>query len=59
MQFDTADMAMMETGGMLQGVIMHEMGHVLGIGTLWQSQGLVSGVGGANPVYVGANAVRE
>lgn len=59
MEFDTADVAAMETGGIFQGVIMHEMGHVLGLGTLWDSLNLVSGAGGANPVYVGANAVRE
>lgn len=59
MEFDTADVTAMETGGTLQGVIMHEMGHVLGLGTLWSSLNLVSGAGGANPVYVGANAVRE
>jgi hypothetical protein len=59
MQFDTADVASMESGGQLQSVIMHEMGHVLGIGTLWSSNGLLNGEGTANPVYVGANAVRE
>ncbi|GMA14491.1 hypothetical protein E5F05_09760 [Deinococcus metallilatus] len=35
MEFDTADLASMEASGTLQGVILHEMGHVLGIGTLW------------------------
>lgn len=59
MEFDTADLAAMETGGTFQGVIMHEMGHVLGLGTLWPSLNLVSGAGGTNPVYVGVNAVRE
>ncbi len=59
MEFDTADVAAMETGGTFQGVIMHEMGHVLGIGSLWSTRGLVTGAGTANPVYVGANAVRE
>lgn len=59
MEFDTADVAAMESDGTFRGVIMHEMGHVLGLGTLWDSLNLVSGAGGANPVYVGANAVRE
>jgi hypothetical protein len=59
MEFDTADVAAMESDGTFRGVIMHEMGHVLGLGTLWPSLSLVSGAGGANPVYVGANAVRE
>ena len=59
MEFDTADVAAMESDGTFRGVIMHEMGHVLGLGTLWSSLGLVTGAGTANPVYVGANAVRE
>ncbi len=35
MRFDTADLASMEASGILENVILHEMGHVLGIGTLW------------------------
>ncbi len=35
MQFDEADMELLETEGSLQAVILHEMGHVLGFGTLW------------------------
>lgn len=35
MEFDSADLDSMEANGTLAGVIMHEMGHVLGIGTLW------------------------
>lgn len=35
MTFDTADLADMESDGMLETVITHEIGHVLGIGTLW------------------------
>jgi hypothetical protein len=35
MEFDSADMTAMENNGFLQAVIEHEMGHVLGIGTLW------------------------
>jgi leishmanolysin len=36
MQFDTADLATLETHGQLQQVILHEMGHVLGFGTIWE-----------------------
>ncbi len=57
MQFDAADVGPMEASGIFQGVVMHEMGHVLGLGTLWA--GLVTGVGGADPQYIGVNAVRE
>lgn len=35
MQFDTADVDELETAGELLDVIVHEMGHVLGIGTNW------------------------
>ncbi len=35
MQFDEADMDLLETEGSLQSVVLHEMGHVLGFGTLW------------------------
>ena len=38
MQFDTDDMELLETEGSLQAVILHEMGHVLGFGTLWGPQ---------------------
>ena len=61
MEFDTADLARMEMDGTLENVIVHEMGHVLGIGSLWAAGffNLVRGAGGRNPLYVGANAARE
>ena len=34
MEFDTADLAQMQSEGTLLAVIEHEIGHVLGIGTL-------------------------
>lgn len=56
MEFDTADLASMQANGTLLGVIEHEMGHVLGIGTLWSTKGLLSGASTANPIFVGAQA---
>jgi hypothetical protein len=41
MQFDVDDMALLEDGGFLQAVVLHEMGHVLGFGTLWDDFGLL------------------
>lgn len=35
MMFDSADWANMKTRGYLQAVVEHEMGHVLGFGTIW------------------------
>jgi hypothetical protein len=43
MTFDSADLAGMASNGTLLSVIEHEMGHVLGIGTMWSYDGLVSG----------------
>jgi hypothetical protein len=37
MQFDTADVDSLIASGSLNAVILHEMGHVLGFGTLWGS----------------------
>ncbi len=59
MSFDSADLNQLEADGSLQNVIVHEMGHVIGIGTIWSSMGLVQGEGTANPVFIGENAMRE
>jgi hypothetical protein len=59
MQFDTADLASMEADGTLDDVITHEMGHVIGIGTVWKKKNLLKGSGTSNPTFVGANAMRE
>ena len=59
MEFDSADVAQLESVGQLDEVILHEMGHVLGIGTIWRSLGLLRGASGSNPRYVGRGAVRE
>ncbi len=56
MQFDSADLAGMVTRGILQDVIEHEMGHVLGIGTIWSRLGLINTTA---HTYSGANALRE
>lgn len=57
MEFDSADLASMEADGSLLAVITHEIGHVLGIGTLWQSKGLLVGAGTSNPLFTGTQAV--
>jgi len=35
MEFDSADIATLNTNGELNTVMLHEMGHVIGFGTLW------------------------
>ena len=59
MQFDTADLKAMEKDGSLNDVICHEMGHVLGIGTIWDMKGLLKGAGTSNPTFRGAAAMKE
>ena len=59
MTFDSADLAALEADGSLDDVIAHEMGHVLGIGTLWEPKGLIAGSGSADPTFTGAGAVAE
>jgi len=41
MQFDSADMDVLSSRGELLPVVKHEMGHVLGIGTIWDLLGLL------------------
>jgi hypothetical protein len=56
--FDTADLEQMEPNDTLVDVIMHEMGHVCGIGTIWDRRGLLAGAGTANPTFKGTNAKK-
>jgi hypothetical protein len=65
MQFDVADLEDLENEGALQAVMLHEMGHVLGFGTLWGPDGFDLLVDPADPStpaiedphFVGAQAI--
>lgn len=57
MELDEADLANMEASGILGDVVHHEMGYVLGIGTLWRYQSLPQGEGGADPYFSGPQGV--
>ena len=59
MEFDTADLAEMEADGTLGSVILHEMGHVLGIGSIWTEMHDLVGSKSANPRFVGSQADAE
>lgn len=41
MQFDVADLDLLAVTGNMGTLVIHEMGHVLGIGTLWDEFGLL------------------
>jgi len=55
MEFDSADVGVLEKAGEFGLVIQHEMGHVLGYGTRWT--GLLAGANGSDPHFVGAQAL--
>ncbi len=58
MRFDSADLPTLVADGRIDAVILHEMLHVIGIGTLWDptSNNLLSGAGTADSRYIGAQA---
>jgi len=59
MRLDEADLAEMHAKGILGDVIVHEMGHVLGIGTLWSvsPNDFLVGGGTSDPYFSGGAAV--
>jgi hypothetical protein len=57
LQLDLADLDKMERLGTLDAVVLHEMGHVLGIGTLWPANALIAGAGGTDPRFTGIAAI--
>jgi hypothetical protein len=62
MMFDTADLDALEAAGRLEYVILHEMMHVIGFGTLWSDMRLLQGAataGGTDPTFSGAIALAN
>jgi hypothetical protein len=65
MEFDVADVAELRTKNHLLETITHEMGHVIGFGTLWKLKGgFLSGEGalgecGNAPTYIKSNAKTQ
>jgi hypothetical protein len=59
MRFDSDDLAQMQADHTLVDVITHEMGHVLGFGTLWQTFGLLKGARTQDPTFEGPGAKAE
>jgi hypothetical protein len=55
-ELDADDVRWLERNGRLESVVLHEMIHVLGFGTIWNSLSLLSGAGTSDPCFVGADA---
>lgn len=60
MEFDQDDMPGLIANGTIDDVVLHEMGHVLGIGTLWNfRRNLLTGSGSTDPFFSGVRARAE
>jgi hypothetical protein len=56
-ELDMDDVDPMIAGGVLDDVVLHELGHVLGIGTLWSyRRSLLTGAGTGDPYFTGPAA---
>ncbi|WP_353265857.1 hypothetical protein [Gemmatimonas sp.] len=56
-EIDVDDVRLLEEYGTLDDVVLHELGHVLGIGTLWNyKRTLLVGAGTDNPYFTGSGA---
>ena len=57
---DRDDLAWMLERGTAMSVVTHELGHVLGIGTIWSraASPLIAGAGGDDPRFVGSAAME-
>ena len=59
MQFDDADAQNLLDTGRFEAVVMHEMLHIVGIGSLWRLKSLVDSIGTQDPRYVGALGISR
>ncbi|MEP7346124.1 MAG: leishmanolysin-related zinc metalloendopeptidase, partial [Gemmatimonadaceae bacterium] len=56
MRFDVDDLTNIAASGRLEAVILHEMLHIVGVGTVWRSKNLIAGSRTPDPRYTGALA---
>jgi len=56
MEFDSADLAKLEANGTLESVILHEMLHVIGFGTMWPDLGVLDTTSASDPFFTGSGA---
>jgi hypothetical protein len=47
MQIDSADLPLLEADGLVEDLVAHELGHILGIGTQWVANGVYTDGSGA------------
>jgi len=56
MQFDSADATYYASIGLFDDIVLHEMLHTVGFGTIWTYKGLLNGNGTSSPTFNGALA---
>lgn len=56
MEFDSADAAYYDSLSLWDDIVVHEMLHTIGFGTVWDFLGLVDGSGTSNPTFNGTEA---
>lgn len=59
MRFDADDVPELEANGRLEAVVLHEMLHVLGIGSTWRIRGMLAGSGTSDPRFTGSQAAGQ
>lgn len=57
MEFDSADADVFFDLGLWDEIVLHEMLHTVGFGTVWDFLGLVDGSGTSTPTFTGSEAV--
>ncbi|HUH11669.1 MAG TPA: Ig-like domain-containing protein [Longimicrobiales bacterium] len=58
LMLDTADLAYMDSLNILEDVVIHEIGHILGISSGgWGLHGLLTGAGSSDPYFTGPDAI--
>lgn len=50
MEFDVADAGVYQAAGLFDDIVLHEMLHTIGFGTIWSAKGLISGGGFNGPL---------
>ncbi|MEP6834059.1 MAG: leishmanolysin-related zinc metalloendopeptidase [Gemmatimonas sp.] len=59
MYFDSADLASLESSGLVDALVAHEMGHVLGVGSLWSEKGVLTDLFTNDPYFTGASGLQQ
>lgn len=59
MRFDSDDIEALSSNGRLSAVVLHEMLHVIGIGTLWRTRDMVLGATTSDPRFIGVLAAGQ